>query len=231
MFISRTRLAVGSLLLAGAAVVALGATTRALRNHDRGGDGPAEVRVPDTDDLRAEVQQLRRQIGGLRSELAAARLVERAARAATDANEPQAERAAPLTRSGSHPREDDPEAKLPPAERAELAAARLYDRLDRQVATGAPDPAWRPEAGVREVLGHVEGARVGDVACARTICRIDVALAGGVDSRGISEQIARTPPFSDGVVYRHDPANAAHLILYLQRAGVPITDDDPKEPT
>jgi hypothetical protein len=116
---------------------------------------------------------------------------------------------------------------LPPADRQQQAVARLYDKLDQQVAAGTPDPAWRPEAAARTALEEFKGTQVLEVRCTSRLCRVALAHTAADEQKTVVRAIGRTQPFSEGTLSRYAPeSDPRHTTLYFQRPGFVLGEDD-----
>jgi hypothetical protein len=170
--------------------------------------------------LEAQIGRLQQQVGALQRQLVAG-----GAAAAADAREVR-DLAGAVRGKEAREAAEAAERALPREQAAEIAANRMYEKLDRQLAASGPDPAWQPEAEARAALGRLDGARVDGVRCARALCRVDVSLKSGVDGRALTDAIAAQPPFSEGVVYRYDAQAPGRVSLYVRRPGMPFEGGD-----
>lgn len=119
---------------------------------------------------------------------------------------------------------DAAELSLSRDDRAKLAAAKLFDKLDRELSASAPDPAWRPEAPAREAAGRFPGTRVDGVTCGPKHCRVELTFTNEDARHAVNNEIGTMEPFSSGVAFNFDPVTPLNMRLYFQRAGVPLGD-------
>jgi hypothetical protein len=117
----------------------------------------------------------------------------------------------------------------------EVALQALYTSIERRLDTERPDPAWRPEPAIQDVIRSLSTRpRLVSTSCGSTLCRVELEHRTLEDGNATAEQIIVSSPFSAGTLYRHDPEDPLRLVLYVQRPGHAFEEADslasPPEP-
>ena len=121
------------------------------------------------------------------------------------------------------------ELAIPHRERAERAAQEMYDALDDQLRTAAPDPAWRPEQEAHAALREVPGTRVQSLTCTATFCKVDLSNDSAETKDKLVGEIGTRSPFNGGIAFRYDDADPKHVTLYVQRPGFVLGDNQTRK--
>ena len=91
-----------------------------------------------------------------------------------------------------------------------------------------PDPAWRPDADLRALVGDL-GGQLAELRCGESLCRLALVSGSPADDdrlvRRLVERAALHPAIASGaVVHRDGDGPRARLILYVTRAGRDLGD-------
>jgi hypothetical protein len=182
--------AAGLLAIAGAVFVA----RQPDRAAPRGPAGVAEV-------SRAEVDGLRGELAALRAELALAR--------AASARAPLVERL-----------DAAPAPPTPPPEPLAVTHAVLA-RVANTFAVEAPDGAWSAPAAAsiaRDFQASPLRAALRDVACASTLCRLELTLDDPALSEDLAGQLAELRSLETDLYYVHHDDDPSRVTVYAARA-------------
>lgn len=184
---------VGLLAIAGAVLVARAPE----RAAPRAPAGVAEV-------SRAEVDGLRGELAAVRAELALARA------AATRAPLVEGIDAAP----------EPPVTHAPPSE--PVAAARaVLTRVASTFAAEAPDSVWSAPAAAsiaRDFQASPLRSALRDVACASTLCRLELTLDDPDLREGLADQLAELRSLDTDLYYVHHDDDPSLVTVYAARA-------------
>jgi hypothetical protein len=203
-------------LVAATVAGATGAYWASTRRGSQPETRPVLENASASDELENRIAALEAQTALLRNSertalhVALLRNSERTANETAPANSPQEEKR----------RKRAEELAIPHRERAQRAAEEMYDALDEQVRTGAPDPAWRPEQEAYAALREFSGTRVLSLTCIATFCRVDLSNDSAETKDKLVGEISTKPPFSgSGIAFRYDDSDPRHVTLYVQRPG------------
>jgi len=122
---------------------------------------------------------------------------------------------------------------LEPPMAPDVALRELYTSLDQRSEMEGPDPGWRPEPAIHDAFRSLSTRpQLVSTDCVAAFCRVELALRSSDDRDSTTQQISQLVPFTEGTLYRHDPAEPLRLTLYVQRPGHPLGDEPaPPSPT